>query len=76
MKHPPANAGDARDADSIPESGRSSRAGNGNPLQCSRLQSSMDRRDWQAEVHGDTNSPDKIEHAVNYVRECFAYVLL
>ena len=33
VKNPPANAGDARDADSIPESGRSSGERNGNPLQ-------------------------------------------
>ena len=34
-KKPPANAGDIRDAGSIPGSGRSSGAGHGNPLQCS-----------------------------------------
>ena len=32
-KNPPANAGDARDAGSIPGSGRSPGEGNGNPLQ-------------------------------------------
>ena len=44
IKHPPANAGDARDAGSISESGRSPRVGNGNPLQCSCLGNSMDKQ--------------------------------
>ena len=35
VKNPPANAGDMG---SIPESGRSPGAGNGNPLQCSCLE--------------------------------------
>ena len=34
-------------ADSIPGSGRSSRGGNGNPLQYSRLKNPMDRGDWR-----------------------------
>ena len=29
---------------------------NGNPLQCSHLESSMDRGAWQATVHGVTKS--------------------
>ena len=33
VKNPPANAGDAKGADSIPGSGRSPGEGNGNPLQ-------------------------------------------
>ena len=37
----PANAGDTRDASSIPGSGRSSGAGKGNPLQYSRLENSL-----------------------------------
>ena len=39
----PANAGDARDAGSIPEQGGSPGVGNGNPLQYSCLENSMDR---------------------------------
>ena len=49
VKNPPANAGDAG---SIPGSGRSPGGGNGNPLQCSCLENSMDRGAWQATVHG------------------------
>ena len=33
VKNPPASAGDARDMDSIPGSGRSPGGGNGNPLE-------------------------------------------
>ena len=40
------------DVDSIPGSGRSSRDGNGNPLQYSFLGNPMDRGAWQATVHG------------------------
>ena len=43
----------ARDAALIPELGRSLGEGNGNPLQCSHLENSMDRGAWQGqEVHG------------------------
>ena len=42
VKNPSANAGDARDTDLIPESERSPRLGNGNPLQYSCLENSMD----------------------------------
>ena len=42
-KNLPANAGDIRDACSIPESGRSPGEGNGNPLQYSCLENPMDR---------------------------------
>ena len=43
IKNPPANAGDTRDAGSIPGSRRSPGVGNSNPLQCSCLENSMDR---------------------------------
>ena len=43
VKIPPANAGDIRDAGSIPESGRFPGGGNGNPLQYSCLKNPMDR---------------------------------
>ena len=41
VKNPPANAGDIRDAGSIPGWGRSPGGGNGNPLQYSCLENSM-----------------------------------
>ena len=42
----------AGDLGSIPGSGRSPGEGNGNPLQYSCLENSMDRGAWQATVHG------------------------
>ena len=42
----------AGDPGSFPGSGRSPGEGNGSPLQYSCLENSMDRRAWQAVVHG------------------------
>ena len=52
VKNQPANAGDARDMDSIPGLGRSSGERNSNSLQYSSLENPMDRGAWQATVHG------------------------
>ena len=51
VKNPPANAGDARDAGSIPGSGRSHGGGHGKLLQYSRLENPMDRGAWWATIH-------------------------
>ena len=56
VKNLPANAGDTRDAGSIPGSGRSPGGGHGNPLQCSGLEKPMNRGAWQAMVHGVTKN--------------------
>ena len=42
----------AGDPGSVPGLGRSPGGGNGNPLQYSCLENSMDRRAWLATVHG------------------------
>ena len=42
----------AGDLGSVPGSGTHSGEGNGNPLQYSCLENSMDREAWQATVHG------------------------
>ena len=52
VKNPSANAGDARNMGSIPGLGRFPGAGNGNPLQYSRLENSIDIGTWSAIVHG------------------------
>ena len=52
LKHPPASAGDTRNLGSVPGLGRSPGGGNGNPLQYSCLENSMDRGAWRATVHG------------------------
>ena len=51
VKNPPANAGDIRDAGSIPQSGKSPGGGHGNPLQYSCLENPMDGGAWWATVH-------------------------
>ena len=51
VKDPPANAGDIRDVGSIPRSGKIPGIGNGNSLQYSCLENSLDRGAWQATVH-------------------------
>ena len=50
------SAGDARDAGSIPGSGRPPGEGSGNPLQYSCLENPMHRGAWQAAVHGAAES--------------------
>ena len=52
VKDLPANAGDIRDAGSIPGLGRSLGGGHGNPLQYSCLENPMDRGAQWAAVHG------------------------
>ena len=46
VKNLPDKAGDTEDVGSIPESGRCPEEGNGNPLQYSCLENSMDTRAW------------------------------
>ena len=50
VKNLPANAGDA-DVGSISGLGRPLEVGNGNLLQYSCLENSMDRGSWQATIH-------------------------
>ena len=47
---------EARDVGLIPESGRSAGGGNGNPLQYSCLDNSLNRGAWWATVHGVTKN--------------------
>ena len=56
VKNSLANAGDIRDAGSIPDPGRSSGEGNGNPLQHSYPENPTDRGAWRATVHGVSKS--------------------
>ena len=60
IKNPSANAGDKRNAGSIPGSGRSSGEGNGNPFQYSCLENSMFRGAWRAIVHRVTKSQTQL----------------
>ena len=60
VKNLPANTGDTRDTGSVPALGRSSGAGNGNPLQYSSLGNSVDRGAWWATVHGVAKSQTRL----------------
>ena len=55
-KNLPANAGDRRDADSIPRSGRSPGGQHSYPLQCSCLENPRGRGAWWAAVYGVAQS--------------------
>ena len=61
VKNLPANAGDVREARSIPGLGRFPGGGHGNPLQYSCLENPMDRGAWRATVHGVAKSRDTTE---------------
>ena len=69
VKNMPANAGDAEDTGSIPGSGRSPGVGNGNPIQYSSLENSMDRGTWRAAVHGDADA-DMSEQLSTFTHGC------
>ena len=56
VKNQPASAADIRDVGLIPGSGRYPGGGNGNQVQCSCLENSMDRGAWWAVVHGVAKS--------------------
>ena len=57
-----ASAYNAGDPGSIPGSGRSPGEGNGNPLQYSCLENSMDGGAWLATVHGVTKSRTRLSN--------------
>ena len=61
-KNLPANAGDTGNVGLIPGLGRSPGGGNGNPLQYSSLNNTMNRRAWQAIVHGVTKSQTQLSN--------------
>ena len=61
VKNLPANAGDVREAGSIPGLGRSPGGGNGNPLQYSCLENPMDRGALWATVHRVAKSQTRLK---------------
>ena len=62
VKSPPASAGDRRVAGSIPGLGRSPGEGNGNPLQFSCLENSMDGGAWWIPwVHKESDITDQLK---------------
>ena len=65
VKNLPANAGDAGDLGSISGLGRSPGGGNGNLLQYSCLENSMDRGAWWVNVHWVTKSWTRLSDSVS-----------
>ena len=61
VKNLPVDAGDKRDASSVPGLRRSPGGGHGNPLQYSCLENLMDREAWQATVHRAAEESDITE---------------
>ena len=74
VKNPPANAGDPRDMGLIPGSGRSPGEGNGNLLQYSFLENSMDRGAWWTTVHGVAKSRTRLSTYSHLACRCFSLV--
>ena len=74
VKIPPSNAGD-RDAASIPGSGRSPGVGNGNSLQYSGLENTMDREAWQATVHSVAQSRTRLKRLSMHARSLITWLL-
>ena len=76
VKDLPANAGDIRDAVSIPGLGRSPGEGTDNPLQYSCLGNPMDRRAWRTTVQGVTKESDtteRLNNTWNELKKCRFY---
>ena len=60
VKNLPVSTGDTRDVGLIRGLGRYPGEGNGNPVQYSCLENSMDRGAWQATVHGVAKSQTRL----------------
>ena len=71
VKNPPASGGDFEGVGLISGSGRSFGGGNGDLLQYSCLENSMDRRAWQARVHGGHKEPDRTELLSSHIHSYY-----
>ena len=76
VKNLPANTGDAGDTGLIPGSGRSSGGGNGNPLQYSCLENSMNRGAWWAKVHDVVKKSDMTERQHRLWLQCLSWMVV
>ena len=66
LKNLLANAGDPRDMGLIPVLERACEGGNGNPLQYSCLENSMDRKAWWATVHGIAKNQTRLSTCITH----------
>ena len=73
VKNLPADRGDVRDVGSVPGSGRSPGGGQGNLLQYSCLETSMDRGLWRATVHGVAKSQARLKRLKHTHRHCYSW---
>ena len=69
VKNPSANAEDLSDVGLTPGLGRSPGEINGNPLQYSYLENSMERRAWRATVHGVAKSRTQLSTDTYHLKE-------
>ena len=69
VKNLPANAGDVRDIGTISGSGRSPGEENGNPLQYSCLENSMDEGAWWATVRGVAKKRTRLSDFTHHTQE-------
>ena len=70
VKNPPASSEDIRDASSITGLGRSAGRGNGNLLQYSCLENSMDKGAWWTTVHKITGSHTRLKRLSTHAHCC------
>ena len=68
VKNPYGNAGDIRDAGSIPKWGGPCGGGHDNPLQYSRLENGTERGACQAIVHSVTESQTRLKQLSTHAR--------
>ena len=72
VKNPPANAGDVRDAHSIPGLGRSPGGGHSNPLQCSCLEKPCGQRSlagYSPQGHQESDMTEVPLHACKHASQ-------
>ena len=73
IKNLPADAGDPRDAGSVPGLGKSPGEGNGNPLQYSCLENPRDRGAWWAAIYGVAQSQTRLKRLCSSSRIIIKY---
>ena len=66
-----ANAGDTGDASLIPGWGRAHGEENGNPLQYSCRDNSVDREAWRATIHGVAKSQMRLSVHVTFLYDIY-----